>query len=165
MRLSIDSLQHLHDFFSPYATSRGLPSFASGRQTARPALTIVQDLGLPIRRRSRWCRSQERLRSGASWEVKARHRWRRVRPQTDRASQLSEKRSAKAGPLIGYIAILGLIPKIIQRKSWSNMPPKLLACIGFLYNVVHKIGPLKVNRACEIEFNFLNAAWTISMKF
>ena len=28
--------------------------------------------------------------------------------------------------------------KKIQRKSWSNVPPKLLACIGFLYKVVHK---------------------------
>ena len=28
--------------------------------------------------------------------------------------------------------------KKIQRKSWSNMPPKLLACIRFLYKVVHK---------------------------
>ena len=45
------------------------------------------------------------------------------------------------------------------------MPPKLLACIGFLYKVVHKIGRLrKFNRAREIEFNFLTA-WTISMKF
>ena len=45
------------------------------------------------------------------------------------------------------------------------MPPKLLACIRFLYKVVHKIGRLrKFNRSCEIEFNFLTA-WTISMKF
>ena len=45
------------------------------------------------------------------------------------------------------------------------MPPKLLACIGFLYKVVHKIGRLrKFNRSREIEFNFLTA-WTISMKF
>ena len=44
------------------------------------------------------------------------------------------------------------------------MPPKLLACIGFLYNAVHKIGRLrKFNRTCEIEFNFLTA-WTIAMK-
>ena len=41
----------------------------------------------------------------------------------------------------------------------------MLACIGFLYKVVHKIGPLrKFNRSREIEFNFLTA-WTISMKF
>ena len=45
------------------------------------------------------------------------------------------------------------------------MPPKLLACIGFLYKVVHKIGRLrKFNRSREIEFNFFTA-WTISMKF
>ena len=28
--------------------------------------------------------------------------------------------------------------KQIQRKSWSNVPPKLVACIRFLYKVVHK---------------------------
>ena len=45
------------------------------------------------------------------------------------------------------------------------MPPKLLACIGFLYKVVHKIGRLrKFNRSRGIEFNFFTA-WTISMKF
>ena len=33
--------------------------------------------------------------------------------------------------------------KKIQRKSWSNVPPKLVACIGFLYKVVHKIGRLR----------------------
>ena len=53
----------------------------------------------------------------------------------------------------------------IRRKSWSTVTPKLLACIGFLYKVVHKIGRLrKFNRSREIEFNFLTA-WTISMKF
>ena len=47
------------------------------------------------------------------------------------------------------------ISKKFQRKSWSNVPPKLLACIRFLYKVVHKIGRLrKFNRAREIEFNF-----------
>ena len=55
--------------------------------------------------------------------------------------------------------------KKIRKKSWSNVPPNLLACIGFLYKVVHKIGRLrKFNRSREIEFNFLTA-WTISMKF
>ena len=54
--------------------------------------------------------------------------------------------------------------KQIQRKSWSNVPPKLLACIRFLYKVVHKIGRLrKFNRAREIEFNFF-IFWTIFMK-
>ena len=43
------------------------------------------------------------------------------------------------------------------------MPPKLLAGIGFLYQVVHKIGRLrKFNRSREIELNFTS---TISMKF
>ena len=55
--------------------------------------------------------------------------------------------------------------KKIRKKSWSNVPPKLLACMGFLYKVVHKTGHLrKFNRSREIEFNFLTA-WTISMKF
>ena len=54
--------------------------------------------------------------------------------------------------------------KKIQRKSWSNVPPKLGACIRFLYKVVHKIGRLrKFNRSREIEFNFFTA-WTIFMK-
>ena len=44
------------------------------------------------------------------------------------------------------------------------MPPKLLACIRFLYKVVHKNGRLrKFNRSREIEFNFFTA-WTIFMK-
>ena len=55
--------------------------------------------------------------------------------------------------------------KKIQRKRWSNVPPKLLACIRFLYKVVHKNGrlPRKFNRAREIEFNFF-IVWTIFMK-
>ena len=54
--------------------------------------------------------------------------------------------------------------KKIQRICWSNVSPKLLACIRFLYKVAHKIGPLrKFNRAREIEFNFI-IAWTIFMK-
>ena len=58
------------------------------------------------------------------------------------------------------------LPKVIQRKSWSNVPPKSLACIRFLYKVVHKIVLLrKFNRTREIDFNILTAAWTISMKF
>ena len=45
--------------------------------------------------------------------------------------------------------------KKVQRKSWLNVPPKLLACIRFLYKVVHKIGRLrKFNCSREIEFNF-----------
>ena len=51
-----------------------------------------------------------------------------------------------------------------QRKSWSNVPPKLLACLRFLYKVVHKNGRLrKFNRSREIEFNFFTA-WTIFTK-
>ena len=54
--------------------------------------------------------------------------------------------------------------KKIQRKSWSNVPPNLLACIRFLYKVVHKNGRLrKFNRSREIEFNFFTA-WTIFVK-
>ena len=57
------------------------------------------------------------------------------------------------------------VNKKIQRKSWSNGQPKLLACIGFLYKVVHKIGHLrKFNRAREIEFNFFTVR-TMFMKF
>ena len=45
--------------------------------------------------------------------------------------------------------------KKIQRKRWSNAPPKLLPCIRFLYKVVHKNGRLrKFNRSRENEFNF-----------
>ena len=52
-----------------------------------------------------------------------------------------------------------------RRKSWSNVPPKVLTCIGFLNKVVHKIGRLrKFNRSREIEFNFFTA-WTIFMTF
>ena len=52
----------------------------------------------------------------------------------------------------------------IQRKSWWNVPPKLFACIMFLYKVVNKIGRLrKFNRSRDIEFNFFTA-WTIFMK-
>ena len=41
--------------------------------------------------------------------------------------------------------------KKIQRKSWSNVPPKLVTCIGFLYKVVHTNGRLrKFNGAREI---------------
>ena len=56
----------------------------------------------------------------------------------------------------------------IPRKSWSNVPPKLFACIiyyGFYTKLYTKIGRLrKFNRSREIEFNCFTA-WTISMKF
>ena len=54
--------------------------------------------------------------------------------------------------------------KKIQRKSWSNVPPKLLACVRFLYKVVHKNGRLrKFNHAREIEFNFFgNRSYTLT---
>ena len=49
-------------------------------------------------------------------------------------------------------------------ESLSKVPPKLLACLGFIYKVVHKTGRLrKFNRSREIEFNFFTA-WTIAMK-
>ena len=61
--------------------------------------------------------------------------------------------------------LLWKLCKKFRRKSWSFVPPKLPACIGFLYKVVYKIGRLrKFNRSREIEFNFFTA-WTISMKF
>ena len=48
-------------------------------------------------------------------------------------------------------------------EKWSNVPPRLLACIPFLFKVVPKIGCLrKFNHAWEIEFNFFTA-WTIFM--
>ena len=52
----------------------------------------------------------------------------------------------------------------MKKFKGKVVPPKLLACIRFLYKVVHKIGRLqKFNRSREIEFNFLTA-WTIFMK-
>ena len=52
-----------------------------------------------------------------------------------------------------------------SKEKLVNVPPKLLACIRFLYKVVRKIGRLrKFNRSREIEFKFLTA-WSISMKF
>ena len=54
--------------------------------------------------------------------------------------------------------------KFEAKLNWSNVPPKLLACVRFLYKVVHKIGRLWMfNRAREIEFNFFTV-WTIFMK-
>ena len=54
--------------------------------------------------------------------------------------------------------------KQIQRESWSNVSPKLLAYIRFLYKVVHKNGrPRKFNCSREIKFNFFTD-WTIFMK-
>ena len=44
----------------------------------------------------------------------------------------------------------------IRRKSWSIVPPKLLAYFRFLYKVVHKIGRLrKFNRARRLNLTFL----------
>ena len=61
--------------------------------------------------------------------------------------------------------LLRKVYKQIRRKSWSNVPPKLLACIGFRHKVVHKIGRLwKFNRSHKIEFD-VSTAWTISMTF
>ena len=45
--------------------------------------------------------------------------------------------------------------------SLKHVPPKLLACMRFLYKVVHKNGRLrKFNRSREIEFNFFTA-WNL----
>ena len=50
-------------------------------------------------------------------------------------------------------------------KSWSNVPPKSLACIEFLYKVGNKTGRLwYFTHSRGIEFNSFTA-WTISMKF
>ena len=45
--------------------------------------------------------------------------------------------------------------KQIQRKSWSNVPPKLLTCIGFLYKVVHKNGRLRTMALGRLNLTFL----------
>ena len=52
----------------------------------------------------------------------------------------------------------------IQRKSWSNVPPRLLVCTvdRISYKVVHKIGRLNP-KVRKIKINFLTA-WNISMK-
>ena len=48
--------------------------------------------------------------------------------------------------------LLWKVHQNIQRNSWPNVPRKLLACIRFLYKVVHKISRLwKFNCAREIE--------------
>ena len=59
---------------------------------------------------------------------------------------------------------MGNLLKEIQRKCWSNVPPKLLAFIGFqLQSCTYKIGLLrKFNR--ENAFSFITAS-TISMKY
>ena len=60
-----DSLQHLQDTFKS-SCQFPLPAVVCfATQIARPTPTIVQDHGLPIRRRSRRSQSQERLRRGA----------------------------------------------------------------------------------------------------
>ena len=88
--------------------------------------------------------------------------------------------SYKAGPFVWILAILTCLHhgidemerhllwkfhNIIQRKSWSNEPPNLLACIRFLYKVVQNIGRLrKFDRTQEIEFSFFTIR-TVCMKF
>ena len=55
----------------------------------------------------------------------------------------------------GIEQVEGLLPSKIHRKCWPNVPPKLLTCVGFLFKVVQKNGPLrKFNPSREIEFNF-----------
>ena len=43
--------------------------------------------------------------------------------------------------------------KKIQRKSWSNVSPKLLTCIRFLYKVVHKNGRLRKSSIALARLN------------
>ena len=66
MRLSVDSLQHSQVYFLS-SCEFPLPAVVCiAAQTARLAPTIVQGPELPIRRRSRRSRSQERRRRDAS---------------------------------------------------------------------------------------------------
>ena len=90
MRLSIDSLQHLRDYFQvlvpvPVACRRllrGADCLACSDDRSGP--------GLPIRRRSR---SQEDYEEMLAKKVKAWYRRRHVGPQTERASQLSRAKT------------------------------------------------------------------------
>ena len=63
-------------FSSPRASSRCVPLFRSADCSA--CADDRSGPGLPIRRRSRRSRIQERLRRDASWKVKAWHRRKRV---------------------------------------------------------------------------------------
>ena len=56
--------------------------------------------------------------------------------------------------------------KNIQKESWSNLPPMLGACIGFLHKVAHKFGRLgRFHRARGNEFSLKSAtAWNCLMK-
>ena len=95
-----------------------------------------------------------------------RHRETVLRNKKERKKEKGELKSAlKAGPPLdlsfwSFLTflhhgiekverhLLWKFYKKIRRKSWSNVPPKLVACIGFLYKVVHKIGRLrKFNRS------------------
>ena len=51
----------------------------------------------------------------------------------------------------------------IQRKGWSNVPPKLLTCVGFLYKVVHKNGRLGNSIALgRLNLTFLSLGLSLS---
>ena len=111
MRLSIDSLQHLQDYFSsPRVSSRCLPSFSLRRRL------------LGLRRRSfrtPGCRSgvdlddlgdKKDYEEMLAKKVKAWHRRRPV-PLVFRLNvqaNFPEQRHAQAGPLAGYIAMCSL---------------------------------------------------------
>ena len=93
-------------------------------QTARLAPTIVQDPGLPIRRRSR---SQEDYEDMLAKKLKAWHRRRHVGPQTERASQLSRAKTCA-----------GWAPHWLhshaQPARWINFGSFAKACHGKSYN-------------------------------
>ena len=60
--------------------------------------------------------------------------------------------------------LLWKFQKKIHRKSGSNVPPKLLACIRFLYKVVHKTAVSESSIALgRLNLTFFTA-WTIFMK-
>ena len=42
-----------------------------------------------------------------------------------------------------------------SKESWSNVPLMLLACIGFLYKDLHKIGRLRKFTLARLNFTFL----------
>ena len=75
------------------------------------------------------------------------------RPAAERKFHAYERSGVPRIRKFNAYIIFWIYSKKIKRKSWSNSPPKLLACMGFLYKVVHKIGCLrKFNRSRKIEF-------------
>ena len=119
-------------------------------------------------KRRAWERERERERGGGGMEggrERERHCWVKAGPPPPWFEFLVIFDFLHHGIEEVERYLLWKFYKKIRKKSWSNVPPKLLTCIGFLYKVVHKIIRLrKFNRSREIEFNFLTA-WTMSMKF